>query len=206
MAIDLVEESEDEEDGNYKSERQMMATYHHKDINRIIKKADGWHYLDNSGKPSVKAMSVPPNTCAVSFYRELEKQGNQPSKVNSLASVFEKGIKQNNKTKEKLQKKKSRTNMITPTKGRDNVTNVAKQANEELWPPPREEWTQSEGKTKKEMKQQLFERKIQSEEEVKDISIASNATSKQTHKATEEPKDKVLTQQTIKEAIPKNTY
>ena len=159
VAIDLVEELEDNEDENHELECQIMATYHFKDINRIIKKADGWHYLHNTGKPPVKPMSAPPNTYIVSFYRELEKQGKQPSKVNSLALVFKKEIEWNKKTKEKLQKKQTKTNKITPTKGRDDTMKMAKQDNDKLWTTPREQRAQNEGKPKMEMKHQLLRRK-----------------------------------------------
>ena len=66
---------------------------------------------------------------------------------------------------------------------------------------------QNEGKTKKERKQQLFERKTQAKNEVKDTSIASDTTPKQTHTIkTGKPTDKTPTQQTTKGADQKKKY
>ena len=110
VMIDVVEESEKEEDDEQEVERQMMATYHYKDINKIIKKVDRWHYLEDTGQLLVKAMNATPNTYAVSFYRELEKQGKQTIKANSRTLVSKKGIEGKNKTKGKLPKILRKTN------------------------------------------------------------------------------------------------
>ena len=137
--IDLVEESEKEEDDKQEVECQMMATYHHKDIYRIVRKTGGWHYLDGTGQPSVKAMHVPPNAYAAIFCREWEKQGKQTSNTNTGTTVSKKGTDaRNNKPNGNLQKKLKRTNTVTPTKGNGNAKKTATQNKDKLWPTPRE--------------------------------------------------------------------